>query len=155
MYGSDEALALRLRDTKANLGFLDVSPYINTNDRPRLPDAEAEAFCRSTDRSSRPCFLAGDIRVNENHGKRLNVSKFPSIYCWQSLIFNWREQIRTKKLNKNSICIQSEFNWSALNFPVCVYCASKVEKKLKSNINCVYLTLFGDQAGPALIRPDL
>ena len=76
VYGSDEALALRLRDTKANLGFLDVSPYINTNDRPRLPDAEAEAFCRSTDRSSRPCFLAGDIRVNENHGKRFNVSKF-------------------------------------------------------------------------------
>lgn len=76
VYGSDEALALRLRDTKANLGFLDVSPYINTNDRPRLPDGEAEAFCRSTDRSSRPCFLAGDIRVNENHGKRLNVSKF-------------------------------------------------------------------------------
>lgn len=76
MYGSDEALALRLRDTKANLGFLDVSPYINTNDRPRLPDAEAEAFCRSTDRSSRPCFLAGDIRVNENHGKRLNDFKF-------------------------------------------------------------------------------
>ena len=37
-------------------------------------------------------------------------------------------------------------------FPgLCLLCI----KSGKSNINFVYLTLFGDQAGPALIWPDL
>ena len=36
--------------------------------QPVLPDADEEAFCRSTDSTERPCFLAGDVRVNENQG---------------------------------------------------------------------------------------
>ena len=68
MYGSDEALAKRLRDQKTKLGLLDVRPYINSDGEPILPEADEEAFCRSTDTEASPCFLAGDIRVNENHG---------------------------------------------------------------------------------------
>ena len=68
MYGSDEALAKRLRDKKTKLGLLDVRPYINSDGEPILPEADEEAFCRSTDTEASPCFLAGDIRVNENHG---------------------------------------------------------------------------------------
>ena len=79
MYGSDEALAQRLRDKKTKLGLLDVRPYINSDGEPILPEAHEEAheeadeepFCRSTDTETSPCFLAGDIRVNENHGNRL------------------------------------------------------------------------------------
>ena len=76
MYGSDEALAKRLRDKTTKLGLLDVRPYINSDGEPILPEADEEAdeevdeeaFCRSTDTVASPCFLAGDIRVNENHG---------------------------------------------------------------------------------------
>ena len=68
VYGSDEALAKRLRDKKKKLGLLDVRPYINSNGEPILPEADEEAFCRSSDPEASPCFLAGDIRVNENHG---------------------------------------------------------------------------------------
>ena len=75
MYGSDEALAQRLRDKKTKLGLLDVRPYINSDGEPILPEAheeaDEEAFCRSTDTETSPCFLAGDIRANENHGNRL------------------------------------------------------------------------------------
>ena len=70
MYGSDIDLANRLRNSKANLGLLDVEPYINSMGQPRLPDADEEAFCRSTNSAERPCFLAGDVRVNENQGKK-------------------------------------------------------------------------------------
>ena len=72
VYGSDEALAQRLRDKTTKLGLLDVRPYINSDGEPILPEADEEAdeeaFCRSTDTEAKPCFLAGDIRVNENHG---------------------------------------------------------------------------------------
>ncbi|CAH3188433.1 unnamed protein product, partial [Porites lobata] len=67
VYGSDEALAQRLRDKTTKLGLLDVRPYINSDGEPILPEANEEAFCRSTDTEASPCFLAGDIRVNENH----------------------------------------------------------------------------------------
>lgn len=41
-------------------------PLRNIGGLPRLPDASEEAFCRSANPEEKPCFLAGDARVNEN-----------------------------------------------------------------------------------------
>ena len=59
---------MRLRNQKANLGLLDVRPFINSGGMPILPPDE-ETFCRSPNPEEAPCFLAGDVRVNENQGK--------------------------------------------------------------------------------------
>jgi len=56
---------MRLRNQKANLGLLDVRPFINSGGMPILPPDE-ETFCRSPNPEEAPCFLAGDVRVNEN-----------------------------------------------------------------------------------------
>lgn len=66
VYGSDDQLAERLRDPR-NRKFLDVRPFVNFGDQKILPP-DPEAFCRSTNLVDRPCFIAGDIRVNENQG---------------------------------------------------------------------------------------
>ena len=67
VYGSSEEVARRLRSPKGN-GLLDVVPLRNVGDR--LPNADEEAFCRSLNPEEEPCFLAGDIRVNENQGRK-------------------------------------------------------------------------------------
>ena len=73
MYGSSSDLARRLRNSNANLGLLDVRPFINSGGMPIMPP-DPEAFCRPTNNTGQPsCFLAGDIRVNENQGKYCNV----------------------------------------------------------------------------------
>ena len=69
VYGSSEEVARRLRSLKGH-GLLDVVPLRNVGDRPRLPNADEEAFCRSPNPEEKPCFLAGDIRVNENQGRK-------------------------------------------------------------------------------------
>lgn len=66
MYGSTLEVANRLRGPN---GFLDVRPFRDfSNDEVLPPDDET--FCRSVRRETEPCFLAGDVRSNENHGKR-------------------------------------------------------------------------------------
>ena len=45
-------------------------PLRNIGGLPRLPDASEEAFCRSANPEEKPCFLAGDARVNENQGRK-------------------------------------------------------------------------------------
>lgn len=65
MYGSTKELANRLRGKG---GLLDVRFFTNSRDQPVLPPDD-ETFCRSLNREEEPCFLAGDIRANENHGK--------------------------------------------------------------------------------------
>ena len=69
VYGSSEEVSRILRSPKGH-GLLDVVPLRNVGDRPRLPDAAEEAFCRSPNPEEKPCFLAGDIRVNENQGRK-------------------------------------------------------------------------------------
>ena len=72
MYGSDSKTAEELRDRNANLGFLDVQPFVTgeSNSQPILPlEDEEEVFCRSQNPETEPCLRAGDERVNENPGK--------------------------------------------------------------------------------------
>lgn len=69
MYGSDPVLAEQLRDPN-DRKFLDVRPFIQAaRPCPILPAADEEAFCRSANPEEDPCFLAGDVRVNENQGR--------------------------------------------------------------------------------------
>ena len=70
MYGSDEERADSLRNPNANLGLLAVEPFIDSGGQFILPDADDEDFCRSPNPENKPCFFAGDIRVNENQGMR-------------------------------------------------------------------------------------
>ena len=70
VYGSDEGRANSLRNPVANLGLLLVEPFINSGGEFILPAAGEEDFCRSPDPENKPCFFAGDIRVNENQGMR-------------------------------------------------------------------------------------
>ena len=72
VYGSSEEVARILRSPKGH-GLLDTVPLRNVGDRPRLPNADEEAFCRSPNPEEEPCFLAGDIRVNENQGRKALV----------------------------------------------------------------------------------
>lgn len=65
VYGSTKELANRLR---AKGGLLDVRFFTTSRDQPVLPPDD-ETFCRSVNREEEPCFLAGDVRANENHGK--------------------------------------------------------------------------------------
>ena len=66
VYGSNIYLAKRLR---AKGGRLDVRPFINSGGQPILPP-DSETFCRTVNPKNESCFLAGDVRSNENHGKR-------------------------------------------------------------------------------------
>ena len=74
VYGSDEETAESLRNPNANLGLLLVEPFITSGGQSILPpaedDEEEESFCRSPNPEEKPCFVAGDVRVNENHGER-------------------------------------------------------------------------------------
>ncbi|XP_078362044.1 peroxidasin homolog [Oculina patagonica] len=65
VYGSDDVLAEQLRDQN-DRKLLDTRPFKQATGCPILPAAEEEAFCRSANPKEDPCFLAGDIRVNEN-----------------------------------------------------------------------------------------
>lgn len=65
VYGSSDELAKQLRSPKGH-GRLDTVPLRNIGGLPRLPDANEEAFCRSPNPEEKPCFIAGDARVNEN-----------------------------------------------------------------------------------------
>ena len=70
VYGSDDEFArLVLRSPKGN-GLLDERIVRNSGDRPRLPPSNPEAFCRSPNREEKHCFVAGDVRVNENQGRK-------------------------------------------------------------------------------------
>ncbi|XP_068747725.1 myeloperoxidase-like [Montipora capricornis] len=60
VYGSDSKTAEELRDRNANLGFLDVQPFVTgeSNSQPILPlEDEEEVFCRSQNPETEPCFL--------------------------------------------------------------------------------------------------
>lgn len=72
VYGSDKETAEELRDEE-DPRFLATMPYpVSEVDRRcgLLPEAEEEAFCRSPNPMDKPCFRAGDERVNENQGGR-------------------------------------------------------------------------------------
>ena len=77
MYGSSDELAKQLRSPKGH-GLLDTVPLRNIGGLPRLPDASEEAFCRSANPEEKPCFIAGDARVNENQGR--NDVRFLKIF---------------------------------------------------------------------------
>lgn len=86
VYGSDFETAQSLRDQKANLGLLSVEPFVNSNGRPILPRAEEEEFCRSEDPENKPCFRAGDIRVNENQGRKISKTSKLCITSVETLL---------------------------------------------------------------------
>ncbi|XP_027042014.1 peroxidasin-like [Pocillopora damicornis] len=67
VYGSDKETAESLRDQE-DRRFLDVTPVAKAAVRQcgLLPDAEKDAFCRSPNPKDKPCYRAGDERVNEN-----------------------------------------------------------------------------------------
>ena len=69
VYGSSDALAKILRDPD-NPKLLDVRPFAHkmAEGKGILPEANEEAFCRSANPKEDPCFIAGDVRVNENTG---------------------------------------------------------------------------------------
>jgi len=71
-------LSLRLRDTNAKLGLLKVIPHVDSNGEPILPPADDEAFCRSPNPEVQHCFLAGDVRVNENQGEIMQMTDQPT-----------------------------------------------------------------------------
>ena len=68
VYGSTQQLSNVLRGKK---GYLDVRPFIDFG-RDKVLPPDFETFCRSDNPEEEPCFLAGDVRSNENHGKRLS-----------------------------------------------------------------------------------
>lgn len=69
VYGSDKETAESLRDQE-DRRFLDVTPVAKAAVRQcgLLPEAEKDAFCRSPNPKDKPCYRAGDERVNENQG---------------------------------------------------------------------------------------
>ncbi|XP_073472848.1 myeloperoxidase-like [Aquarana catesbeiana] len=70
VYGSDLALATKLRNTTNNLGLLAVNRNYTDNGRSFLPFSGNNGdVCTMTNTSARiPCFLAGDSRVSEQLG---------------------------------------------------------------------------------------
>ena len=69
VYGSSSKTAEELRDRNANLGLMDVRPFVTSGagSRPILPPEEG-GFCRSKNEEEEPCLRAGDLRSNENQG---------------------------------------------------------------------------------------
>ena len=66
VYGSDSMTAPRLRAFKG--GLLDTQAYnVDYGNDEILPD-NPDTFCLPNG-TNEECWLAGDIRVNENHGK--------------------------------------------------------------------------------------
>ncbi|XP_034458811.1 eosinophil peroxidase isoform X2 [Hippoglossus hippoglossus] len=76
VYGSDDKLALFLRDLTNNGGLLRVNTEFNDNRRELLPFhpmevnmcATRKKITNNTDAKEVPCFIAGDVRVDENIG---------------------------------------------------------------------------------------
>ncbi|XP_031711893.1 eosinophil peroxidase isoform X1 [Anarrhichthys ocellatus] len=74
VYGSDEKIALSLRDLESDGGLLRVNAKFRDNRRDLLPFVKLEAnMCatrkrvtNNTNAEEVPCFLAGDVRVDEN-----------------------------------------------------------------------------------------
>ena len=54
-----------------------VEPFTVSSELPILPAQESvggeAGFCRSNDTETQPCFRAGDPRVNENQGERIEI----------------------------------------------------------------------------------
>lgn len=77
VYGSDLETADSLRLFKK--GLLLVDPFTKPDELPVLPAAESSGgeagFCRSDDLVNQPCFRAGDPRVNENQGRRNQLTR--------------------------------------------------------------------------------
>ncbi|XP_044529232.1 eosinophil peroxidase [Gracilinanus agilis] len=67
VYGSEDALATRLRNTSNQLGLMAVNTRFQDNGRALLPfDNLREDPCLLTNREAQiPCFLAGDSRASE------------------------------------------------------------------------------------------
>uniref|UniRef100_A0A8C7Z8F6 Eosinophil peroxidase n=1 Tax=Oryzias sinensis TaxID=183150 RepID=A0A8C7Z8F6_9TELE len=76
VYGSDEAKAQRLRDLSTEEGLMKVNPEFDDNGRALLPFTGSNAsICNTRARITKDpnareldCFLAGDVRSNENIG---------------------------------------------------------------------------------------
>ncbi|XP_018410495.1 PREDICTED: myeloperoxidase-like [Nanorana parkeri] len=70
VYGSDMAVATKLRNTTNNLGLLAVNQNYTDNGQPFLPFTGNNGdLCTRTNTSAGiPCFLAGDARVSEQPG---------------------------------------------------------------------------------------
>ncbi|XP_070706569.1 eosinophil peroxidase [Pempheris klunzingeri] len=74
VYGSDDSLALRLRDLENDGGLLRVNTNFRDNGRELLPPdpmptnmcATRRKITNDTNAREVPCFLAGDVRTNEN-----------------------------------------------------------------------------------------
>ncbi|KAE8285127.1 Eosinophil peroxidase [Larimichthys crocea] len=74
VYGSEDKLALFLRDNSSNLGLLRTNTQFRDNRRELLPFSPLNAKMCATrarvtnDTNARevPCFIAGDVRVDEN-----------------------------------------------------------------------------------------
>ena len=70
VYGSNDEFARLVLRSKKGHGLLDERIVRNSGDRTRLPPSNPEAFCRSPNRTKADCFVAGDVRVNENQGRK-------------------------------------------------------------------------------------
>ena len=67
VYGSSKKRLEEVRDLKSCCGLLKVTKQ-SPNVKPLLPSAPEEEFCTTSNKEKRPCFRAGDGRVNENQG---------------------------------------------------------------------------------------
>ncbi|XP_031425767.1 eosinophil peroxidase-like [Clupea harengus] len=75
VYGADEGLARDLRDLTTDSGLLRVNDRFNDSGRELLPFSRMEEMCANRGRITKdanaeevPCFIAGDVRVDENIG---------------------------------------------------------------------------------------
>ena len=100
MYGSSDELAKQLRSPKGH-GLLDTVPLRNIGGLPRLPDASEEAFCRSPNPEEKPCFIAGDARVNENQGRK----DILFLKIFQSRILFKIVSVKVPPKTHNSFCV--------------------------------------------------
>uniref|UniRef100_A0A8C6UR87 Myeloid-specific peroxidase n=1 Tax=Neogobius melanostomus TaxID=47308 RepID=A0A8C6UR87_9GOBI len=74
VYGSEEKLALSLRDTNSDTGLMRVNTQFRDNNRELLPFTKVEMntcatrkrVTNDTNATEVPCFIAGDFRVDEN-----------------------------------------------------------------------------------------
>ena len=73
MYGSTEETVKDVRDLTSCSGLLKVSNLRSrVNLKSLLPSADNDGFCRAMNKTTKPCFLAGDERVNENQGMQIH-----------------------------------------------------------------------------------
>lgn len=88
VYGSSLEAAEELRDPENPklLAIMDPTKSETEQRCALLPRAGGEAFCRSPNTMDKPCFKAGDERVNENQGKRLRKK---SLYLAITVLSLW------------------------------------------------------------------